>query len=425
MSDKKTVFNWQLFFGFVLVVTGGLFLADQLIDELNLMETFWPLLIVLLGVTFFVGMLVAGKRGSGLAIPGSIITTLGLLLFIQNLFSLWETWAYAWALLITAVGFGLLVMNLYLKRLALRRVAGLIIGIGLTLFVVFGVLFEVVFFSNRPDSGSGYFLGAGLVLLGLFVLFSRAIFAKRKTTAVEEPTGTQEPVDVVFADMESVPEVSEEAVKKIPEDAVFTGLKFKSVGEIFLTQGDTCDLKIEGSEELLKDIQTEVGEDFLIIRYKRDVKDWMKFTNFSEERKLRYFITMEKIQHLDMGGAGSLIAEGLQGESLSIGHSGFGRITLKGLQYKSLDVDLGGLGEIIVDGEVQDQDVNLGGAGSYKAESLKSQVANVTLTGAGSARVWVESELNATVSGAGSIRYKGDPQVEQSKTGLGSIEPLK
>ena len=164
MTEHKTTFNWQLYVGFILIAAGGLFLADQLLPDLDLMEKFWPLLIVLFGITLFLGMLVARRRAAGLAIPGTVITALGLLFFVQNLFDLWETWAYAWALLISAVGVGMLIMNLYIKRLALRRVAGLILGICLLLFVVFGILFELVFFSSRMDTASGLFLGTGLVL---------------------------------------------------------------------------------------------------------------------------------------------------------------------------------------------------------------------------------------------------------------------
>jgi hypothetical protein len=68
--------------------------------------------------------------------------------------------------------------------------------------------------------------------------------------------------------------------------------------------------------------------------------------------------------------------------------------------------------------------VDLGGAGSYIADQLKSQAANVSLSGAGSARVWAEVELNAHVTGAGSIKYKGNPHITQSSTDLGNIKPL-
>ena len=126
---NKSVFKWQIYLGFILIVTGGLFLVDQFLD-LEIMSFFWPLLVVLFGLTFFVGMLLSGKRAAGLAIPGAVITTAGVLLSIQNTFQLWVTWAYAWALLISATGLGLLMMNFYLKRLSLQRAAGIIIGIG-------------------------------------------------------------------------------------------------------------------------------------------------------------------------------------------------------------------------------------------------------------------------------------------------------
>lgn len=203
MTGQRKVFNWQMYFGIVLIVTGGLFLADQLIDY-DIMTYFWPLLVVFLGATFFMGMVIAGKRGAGLAIPGSVITTIGLLLFIQNTFKLWVTWSYAWALLISATGLGLLIMNFYLKRISMRRVAGLLIGIGLLLFVIFGVLFEVILNISGTNLNSGLFLGGGLVLLGLFVLLSRSLFSKKKREQVVEEIQTEEPilVDAVVEEVE-------------------------------------------------------------------------------------------------------------------------------------------------------------------------------------------------------------------------------
>ena len=61
MTTKKALISWQVYLGLVLLITGGLFLADQLL-ELGLMFFLWPLLIVLFGITFFVGMSTAGKR---------------------------------------------------------------------------------------------------------------------------------------------------------------------------------------------------------------------------------------------------------------------------------------------------------------------------------------------------------------------------
>jgi hypothetical protein len=56
---------------------------------------------------------------------------------------------------------------------------------------------------------------------------------------------------------------------------------------------------------------------------------------------------------------------------------------------------------------------------------LQSQHANLSLSGAGSAKVWAEATLNGSITGAGNIQYKGSPEIEETQTGLGSIKPIK
>ena len=420
MSKNKTTFNWQLYVGIVLIVTGAMFLADQLLG-FQIMRFFWPLLVVLFGLTFFIGMISSGRRGAGLAIPGSIITTIGLLLFIQNTFHLWVTWAYAWALIISATGFGILIMNIYLKRTGLRRVAGLLIGLGLTLFVLFGLLFEIILDIAGTNVESGLFLGGGLVLLGLFVIFSRPLFSK---TSGKEKSADQGPVDVTFEGMDEMPEPSQDARSPLAEGESFTGLKFKSVGRVILVQGDACSLKLEGNQEFLDQVKAEVLDGVLTLKHDSDVSDWTELTWIGREHGLSYFVTVKDLSEIDLAGAGSIHCEALHGESLVLKHSGAGLMEIKDLNFNHLDVDLGGLGEIRLKGEVQAQQVDLSGAGSYSAEGLKSQQCDVVISGVGSARVWVDGSLTAQVTGAGSIRYKGSPSVEQSNTGLGSIKPL-
>lgn len=426
MAKGKHVFNWELFLGVVLVVTGGLFLADQLLG-IQIMAYFWPLLVVFFGLTFFVGMLVAGRKAAGLAIPGAVITTLGTLLFIQNSFNLWGTWTYAWALLTSAVGLGILIMNGYLRREGLRRAAGVVIGIGLITFVVFGVLFEVILNISGANIYSGVFLGAGLILLGLFVVFSRLLFAHKKPAeVVEKPL--EDVLEVPYKDVPTnfpdVPTQGEDQPKNLVEGAEFTSLTFKSVGEVFLSQGNACDLRVEGDPDLIKKVNTRVEDGALKITYAADIVDWTGLGWISADSRLKYYITVKDLVQLTLGGAGVIRADGLVGDALKLDHSGFGLLTATGLKYQKLEVILGGLGEIRLAGEVHSQVVALSGGGSYQAVGLRSQEADVTLTGAGTAKVWVETELKASVSGAGSILYKGEPQVDQSVSGLGSVKPL-
>ena len=423
MSEKRNSFHWQIYFGIMLILMGGLFVADLFLDT-PIMEQYWPLLVVLFGLTFIAEMLTSKRHGAGLAIPGTLIIVIGLLLFVQNRFDLWITWTYVWALLIVAIGLGLAIMNAYLRRDGLRKAAGILIGLGLVLFVGFGVLFELIFQVRGADIYSGIFLGGGLVLLGLYVVFSRALFGHRhpKTVKVKAPKAGA--VDAVVKDSEAIPNPDGKITQFIPEGATFSGLFFKSVGEVFIIQGEPCGLKIEGSDELIESIRVTVKADILEIDYHADSEDWTNFRWADGDRHLRYYITMPKIEKIIMEGAGILMGDSLQGETLILTQGGAGKIELHNLTYQSLDAELGGLGEILLSGQVEAQKVDLSGAGGYEAAELKSQEAEVVLSGAGSAKVWAEKTLNATVTGAGSIKYKGTPEVEKENTGIGDIKPL-
>lgn len=429
MTDQKPVFNWQFFLGFVLVAAGGLFLADQFL-EIQIMRNFWPLLIVLLGLMFFVMMILARRRGAWLAIPGAVITTAGIILYVHNTFDLWVTWTYAWALLISAVGIGMLIMNAYLKRGGLQTAAGWVIGVGLVLFVIFGIFFEVILDLAGLSINSGVFLGSGLVLLGLFVVLSRFIFStKPKKPVFEERTFKSEKKAAHKTVAQPAVPVAEEPQEKwtaapLEEGIEFRQLIFDAAGEVFISQGEVCSLQIEGDQDLVQKVKTEVAEETLSIIFETEEKGLKKLRWIGEESKIKYFVTLKSLSGLTLSGAGNIHANDLSGENLRILHSGEGKLILEGMKYQELQVSLEGLGEILLKGEVQSQDVDLSGLGTFKADDLSSSETNVTVSGAGTARVWAEEELNAILTGAGSILYKGQPVIEKSITGLGTIKPL-
>lgn len=129
--------------GIVLVALGLGFLAVQVVDVE--VET-WPLFIIIPGVALFLASFaVGGREGLGLAIPGAIVATVGAVLWVQETYDLYETWAYAWALVAPgAVGLAMLVYGLFRGdgELAGNGVRTLLVGIGL--FLGFALFFEGV-----------------------------------------------------------------------------------------------------------------------------------------------------------------------------------------------------------------------------------------------------------------------------------------
>lgn len=128
--------------GLVLVVIGAIVLLGRFVA----IDFAWPLFILLPGL-LLLGLATLGKMPA-LMIPGSIITTVGLILFVQSATDYFQSWAYAWALIPTAVGLGLWWQGDQAgdskQRAEGRRTA----GIGLSLFVAFAVFFELIIYNN-------------------------------------------------------------------------------------------------------------------------------------------------------------------------------------------------------------------------------------------------------------------------------------
>src|SRR5579864_7842915 len=92
--------------GVILVGIGLLFLVQQALG-IDLGHFGWPLFIILPGLALLVAFAVGPRTAAGLAIPGCVITTVGLILAVDNTFDIYQTWAYTWALIPASVGLGL------------------------------------------------------------------------------------------------------------------------------------------------------------------------------------------------------------------------------------------------------------------------------------------------------------------------------
>ena len=160
--------------GSLLIIFGVLALLGKLFQNFNFWNTFWPFVVIGIGLLFFVGMFAGGRSVSGLAIPGSIITTIGLMLFYQNITNHWESWSYGWTVILMSVGIGIFIMGLWGQN-GNQRAAGLrVLRIGLILFVIFGAFFELIFTAGRPFGLRSIIFPVGLILLGLYLVLSRS-----------------------------------------------------------------------------------------------------------------------------------------------------------------------------------------------------------------------------------------------------------
>jgi len=72
-------------------------------------------------------------------------------------------------------------------------------------------------------------------------------------------------------------------------------------------------------------------------------------------------------------------------------------------------------------GQVEAQEIDLSGLGSYNAPDLESRAASVRISGAGNTVIWVLDTLDVTISGAGNVEYFGSPEVTRDVSGAGRV----
>lgn len=179
--------------GAVLVAIGLMSLAGQFFGRLGFWGMIWPFFIIGLGAMFFVGMFATGKSAAGLAIPGTIIGMIGVMLFIQNVFNYWQSWAYGWTVILFSVGLGIFIMGWYAESESQRRSGIQLMKVGGILFLIFGGFFEMIF---NSFSLSKYLFPVALILLGGYLLVVRSGLIGRKDgqpePVIELPEASQE-----------------------------------------------------------------------------------------------------------------------------------------------------------------------------------------------------------------------------------------
>ena len=171
--------------GTLLIVFGLMALAGQLFRVVD-WGFLWPFAIIGVGALFFVGMFAGGKGTAAFAIPGSIISGIGLVLLFENITQHWESMSYFWTLIILFVGIGIYVMGWFAGDENQKRSGWHVMKIGFVLFIIFGTFFEMIF-----SSFSNILFPVLLILLGAYLILSRSgLLGARKT---HEPSDTTIP----------------------------------------------------------------------------------------------------------------------------------------------------------------------------------------------------------------------------------------
>ena len=157
-------------------------------------------------------------------------------------------------------------------------------------------------------------------------------------------------------------------------------------------QSGSPSASITVDENLMRYVEMEVRDKILHVRTTRSIRP---------RHSIKLQLTSNALESASFSGASRLTAHQLSGSKFYLETRGASNATL--------------------DGAVDELIANLTGASDLRAESLQTKTAQVSVTGAGDARIAVSDNLKVSITGAGKVEYVGDPHIQREITGAGSI----
>ncbi len=185
--------------------------------------------------------------------------------------------------------------------------------------------------------------------------------------------------------------------------------------DVILVKGTEGSIKIEGEENIIPYIETEVKGNTLQIKYKKN-------TNIRTTKRLTVTVTIEDIDMISLGGSGNILSkEVIRAKDFKVSLGGSGNITLS-INSDEVSANIGGSGNIKLSGSTEELSCSIAGSGSIKAYNLKTEELNANIAGSGSISTTVNNKIKAKIVGSGSIYYKGNASsIDKKSVGSGSI----
>ena len=197
---------------------------------------------------------------------------------------------------------------------------------------------------------------------------------------------------------------------------VVNGIVMSISGELILTQDDSQDIRVEGQENILDLLKTEVKNGIWKIGFEENVNN---------HKTIKIYASIKTLTKLKLTGSGHVRSTNTFRDlnEISIRLTGSGNLNFN-FEADRMEASVSGSGSMVLSGSTNSQETKITGSGSVKAQKLHSHHAKVNITGSGSAKVYVEEALDCKITGSGNIHYKGSPHTNSRIVGSGNIKQI-
>jgi hypothetical protein len=194
----------------------------------------------------------------------------------------------------------------------------------------------------------------------------------------------------------------------------FTGVHVSSGIDVYLSEGDQFEVRVEADENLLEVIETEVRGNMLEVGTDR--------VNIRRANSKKVYVTLPELTELKISSAGDCDGQTLfHCDDLRLSISSAGDLSLE-VEADRINIDISSSGDARIAGSANVLDASLSSAGDLDAWDLEARKVEVSVSSAGDARVFATEEISMSASSAGNIYYRGDAKViHSSKSSAGDI----
>ena len=173
----------------------------------------------------------------------------------------------------------------------------------------------------------------------------------------------------------------------------FTSISTEGAFSIEVTCQKDLGLEVEGDDNLLSLVTTEVSNNVLRLRNTK---------NYSSSEPVKFKISVPDLESLAVDGAG--------------------HIDIKGVNNEKFEINADGAPSISVAGKTKLINIDTSGAGKIDTHNLHAVRGVVESKGVAQIDLDVADQLDVTVSGPSSVYYRGDPKVNKTINGPGKVE---
>ncbi len=197
----------------------------------------------------------------------------------------------------------------------------------------------------------------------------------------------------------------------------YNGISCAGDFDYILVSGTEGKITIEGEENLLKYIITEVKNNRLEVKTENNIN-----LKPSLNKTIKVTIPFKDIDNISLAGSGDLTnTDTIKAIDLKVSLAGSGDITLT-VEANFVKGNVAGSGDLTLKGNTNNLEAKVAGSGDFHGFNLQANNTEVSIAGSGDAKVVSNESLKARIAGSGNIEYKGNPKTEDLKVaGSGSI----